>query len=126
MEYETLKDMIKDIIAVYPYTTRIINIKEYPFAGCAVDKDGIEQFSDRLVYALQNIYVSSQNFLGISWMKVFRGLIYLMRGMMKADHRFYKIMACMTFYRKQVETVFKMKLVGSLIANLKIKAKMEN
>ena len=50
----------------------------------------IDQLSATLTYALEHSYVPPQNFYGIGGMKIFRDLIWLMQGMMKADHKFYK------------------------------------
>nr|MBQ5811383.1 iron-sulfur protein [Clostridia bacterium] len=76
--------------------------------------------------ALENKYVPPQNFLGIGGMKIFRDLIWLMQGMMKADHRFYKKHGQYDFPQKKRGTLIKMYLVGALISNPKIKAKMGN
>ena len=59
-------------------------------------------------------------------MKIFRDLIWLMQGMMRADHKFYKSHGQYDFPQKKVGMMLKMYLVGSLIANEKIKAKMGN
>ena len=59
-------------------------------------------------------------------MKIFRDLIWLMRGMMKADHKFYKKHGQYDFPQKKRGTALKMYLVGALISNKKIKAKMGN
>ncbi|NMP36718.1 MAG: iron-sulfur protein [Clostridiales bacterium] len=95
-------------------------------AGVATDGDGIRALSDKLCYALDNALVLPQNFLGVGGMKIFRDLIYLMRGMMKADHKFYKEHGIYDFPQKQLGTVLKMKLVGGMITNPKIKAKIGN
>ena len=44
----------------------------------------------RLEDALEHKYLPPQNFYGIGGMKIFRDLIWLMQGMMRADHKFYK------------------------------------
>ena len=59
-------------------------------------------------------------------MKIFRDLIWLMQGMMKADHKFYKTHGLYDFPQKKKGTILKMKLVGALISNPKVKAKMGN
>ena len=95
-------------------------------AGTATDSQGIERLSTKLVYALENKLVLPQNFLGVGGTKIFRDLIYMMRGFMKADHRFYKEHGIYDFPQKQIGTILKMKLVGGMINNPKIKAKMGN
>lgn len=63
-------------------------------AGIAANRDDPEKEVDNLAanlaYVLENGFEQSPNFLGIGGMKIFRDLIYLMRGMMRANHRFYK------------------------------------
>ncbi len=95
-------------------------------AGCATDKDGITHLSKKLCYALDNKLVLPQTFLGVGGLKIFRDLIYVMRGMMRADHKFYKEHGFYDFPQKKKGTIIKMKLVGSLLANEKIVAKMGN
>ena len=59
-------------------------------------------------------------------MKIFRDLIYQMRGMMRADHKFYKKQGIYDFPQKKQLTSLKMYLVGMLLSNEKILAKMGN
>ena len=55
------------------------------------DPDGaIDALAQKLCYALEHKYLPPQNFYGIGGMKVFRDLIWIMQGMMRADHKFYK------------------------------------
>lgn len=99
-------------------------------AGVATDEvnpdRSIDDLAGKLCYALDKKYVQPQNFLGVGGMKIFRDLIYLMQGMMKADHKFYKEHKQYDFPQKQKGTLIKMYLVGMLISNPKIKAKMGN
>lgn len=99
-------------------------------AGVATDEkdpdNEIDQMAATLHYALEHNYVPPQNFYGVGGMKIFRDLIWLMQGMMRADHKFYKAHGQYDFPQKKRGTMLKMYLVGSLIANPKIKAKMGN
>ncbi len=99
-------------------------------AGIATDEQDTDKSIDNLAasleYALKNKYVPPQNFFGIGGMKVFRDLIWIMQGMMKADHKFYKAHGQYDFPQKQWPTMLKMYLVGALISSPKIKAKMGN
>ena len=99
-------------------------------AGVATDEHDpngqIDAMAKTLAYALDNHYVQPQNFYGIGGMKIFRDLIWLMQGMMRADHKFYKAHGQYDFPQKKFGTMLKMYLVGSLIANPKVKAKMGN
>lgn len=100
-------------------------------AGVATDEHDPDREIDKLAlsleYALENKYVMPQNFWGIGGMKIFRDLIYLMQGMMRADHKFYKKGGYYNdFPQKHKGTILKMYLVGLLLSNDKIKAKMGN
>ena len=99
-------------------------------AGVATDENDpnaeIDRLAKTLCYALDNKYVPPQNFYGIGGMKIFRDLIWLMQGMMKADHQFYKAHGQYDFPQKQWPTMLKMYLVGALLASPKLKAKLGN
>ena len=99
-------------------------------AGIATDEmdpnAAIDQLANTLSYALEHKYVPPQNFYGIGGMKIFRDLIWLMQGMMQADHKFYKAQGQYDFPQKKFGTMLKMYLVGALLANEKLKAKMGN
>ena len=99
-------------------------------AGIATDEfdpnAAIDALAQRLEYALESGYVPPQNFYGIGGMKIFRDLIWLMQGFMRADHKFYKSQGHYDFPQKQWPTMLKMYAVGALIANPKVKAKMGN
>ncbi len=99
-------------------------------AGVATDETDTDQAIDRMAqtlsYALDHQYVPPQNFYGIGGMKIFRDLIWLMQGMMKADHKFYKAHGQYDFPQKKRGTILKMYLVGALLSNEKIKAKLGN
>ncbi len=91
--------------------------------GTATDAAGIAAMSERMVYALENGYVQPQNFYGVGGMKIFRDLIYLMRGIMRADHKFYKKHGIYDFPQKKKGTLLAMMLVGSLMNNPKLRSK---
>ncbi len=100
-------------------------------AGIATDERDPDGEIDALVlqldYALKNKYVLTQNFYGIGGMKIFRDLIYLMQGMMRADHKFYKRGGYYKdFPQRKKGMIIKMYLVGALLSNEKILKKMGN
>ena len=99
-------------------------------AGVATDESNptaaIDDLADKLCYALEHRYVPPQNFYGIGGMKVFRDLIWIMQGMMRADHKFYKAHGQYDFPQKQWPRMIAMYAVGSLLANPKLKSKMGN
>ena len=96
-------------------------------AGVATDEGDLEaainQLSATLAYAMETRYTPPQNFLGVGGMKIFRDLIYMMRGLMRADHRFFQSHGHYEFPQKQWKTSWKMYLVGWLMRNKKLKAK---
>ncbi|MEG1527871.1 MAG: NAD(P)H-dependent oxidoreductase [Clostridia bacterium] len=99
------------------------------FAGVATDqndtKQEISSLSDNLAFALANHSKPSQNFLGVGGNKIFRDLIYVMGGLMKADHKFYKRHNFYDFPQKQLGTKLKMQMVGALMSNKKLRTKMK-
>ncbi len=95
-------------------------------AGVGYNKETIIKTIDRLDYAIKNHYVQPRNFLGIGGMKIFRDLIWIMRGLMKADHKYYKKHSVYDFPQKKRGQMILMCLLGSLVRNKKIKAKMGN
>ena len=99
-------------------------------AGVATDEQdpntAIDSMAATLAYALEHRYSQPQNFYGVGGMKIFRDLIYLMQGMMKADHKFYKSHGQYDFPQKKKGTLMKMFLVGALLSNPKLKSKMGN
>ena len=99
-------------------------------AGVATDeKDpttAIDALADKLTYALEHNYLPPQNFYGIGGMKVFRDLIWIMQGMMRADHKFYKSHGQYDFPQKQWPRMVAMYAVGAMLANPKLKSKMGN
>ncbi len=86
----------------------------------------IDRVSRRLCYALEHRYVPPQNFYGVGGMKIFRDLIWLMQGMMKADHKFYKEHGQYDFPQKKAGTMLKMYLVGALLSSPELKKKLGN
>lgn len=86
----------------------------------------IDNLAKFLAFALETKHTAPQNFWGVGGMKIFRDLIYQMRGMMRADHKFYKKQGIYNFPQKKKLTSMKMYLVGALLSNEKIVSKMGN
>ena len=99
-------------------------------AGVATDERdtnaAVDTLAKSLTFALESGHTAPQNFYGVGGMKIFRDLIYQMRGMMRADHKFYKKQGIYDFPQKKWATSLKMYLVGMLLSNEKILAKMGN
>ncbi|MBQ8653587.1 MAG: NAD(P)H-dependent oxidoreductase [Clostridia bacterium] len=96
-------------------------------AGVATDEGdtnaAVDQLAKQLCWALEEKYAPPQNFYGVGGMKVFRDLIWIMQGMMKADHKFYKAHGQYDFPQKQWPRMLAMYLVGALMTSPKIKQK---
>ena len=99
-------------------------------AGVATDEYDTDRQIDDMVkslcFALQTKHTAPQNFWGVGGMKIFRDLIYQMRGMMRADHKFYKKQGIYDFPQKKKLDSLKMYGVGMLLSNEKILSKMGN
>ena len=104
------------------------NVGQNILTGVATDEFDpnaeIDRLADELVYALEHKNVGPQNFLGIGGMKIFRDLIYQMQGMMRADHKFFKAQGQYDFPQKNKGQILLMYLVGAMLGNKKLKAKM--
>ena len=98
--------------------------------GVATDEfepdHAVDTMAKSLTFALETKHTTPQNFWGVGGMKIFRDLIYQMRGMMRADHKFYKKQGIYDFPQKKKLTSLKMYLVGALLSNEKILAKIGN
>ena len=94
----------------------------------ATDEFATDREIDRLVselsYSLEHKNTGPQNFLGIGGMKIFRDLIYQMRGFMRADHKFFKSHGQYDFPQKKWPQSLAMYLVGAMIANPKLQKQM--
>ncbi len=97
--------------------------------GVATDEGNtaadIRALADNLAFAMEKKLTRPANFYGVGGMKIFRDLIYVMQGLMKADHKFYKQHGIYDFPQKQKKRILQMKLVGSLIAIPSVQKKMK-
>ncbi len=104
------------------------NVCRNILAGIATDETdadaSIDQFADNLAYALEHKNLGPQNFYGVGGMKIFRDLIYQMRGFMRADHKFFKAQGQYDFPQKKWAQSLAMYAVGAMIANPKVHAKL--
>lgn len=94
------------------------------FAGAGYDIPSMENTACRLSYALEHKYVQPRNFYGVGGMKIFRDLIWMMRGLMKADHQFYKSRGLYDFPQKRLGRMLGICLLGALMRNSKDSGKM--
>lgn len=88
-----------------------------PIAGIACDSEGIRSMATEMHFLLKKGITQPKTFYGVGGLKIFRDLIWIMQGMMKADHEFYKENGFYDFPQKQTGTILKMKLVGAMLRN---------
>ncbi len=97
--------------------------------GVATDErntaSDIQILANSLVFALEKKLSRPANFYGVGGMKIFRDLIYVMQGMMKADHKFYKEHGIYDFPQKQKKRILQMKMVGAMLAVPSVQKKMK-
>ncbi len=84
-------------------------------AGIATDACGIDNMAKRLSFALKKGYAPPRAFYGVGGLKIFRDLIWLMRGMMPADHKFYKAHGMYDFPQRQHGKMLLLCILGSLM-----------
>lgn len=84
----------------------------------------IRMLSDNVAYALEHSLVPPQNFYGVGGMKIFRDLIYKMRGLMRADHKFFKSHGQYDFPQKEKGKTMATYLIGFMMNNRKIRARL--
>lgn len=98
--------------------------------GVATDETApdneLRKLALNLKFAIDNKYSQPANFYGVGGIRIFRDLIYLMKGMMKEDHKFFKAHGQYDFPQKKKGTMLLMYLVGAAMSNPKVKAKMGN
>ena len=97
--------------------------------GVATDEqnttENIRSLAENLTFAMKKKLTRPANFYGVGGMKIFRDLIYVMQGLMKADHKFYKEHGIYDFPQKQKKRILQMKLVGSMVAIPSVQKKMK-
>ena len=97
--------------------------------GVATDEqnttENIRSLAENLTFAMKKKLTRPANFYGVGGMKIFRDLIYVMQGLMKADHKFYQQHGIYDFPQKQKKRILQMKLVGSLVAIPSVQKKMK-
>ena len=95
--------------------------------GTATDETDPNAAVDRLAmtldWAIAHHYAPPANFLGVGGMKIFRDLIWLMRGLMRADHRFFREHGQYDFPQKQKGRALAMYLVGGMMRSKAIQKK---
>lgn len=84
----------------------------------------IQMLAKSLHYSLEHRMNKPTNFYGVGGTKIFRDLVYVMQGLMKADHKYYKEHGIYDFPQKQKMKIFQMKLIGMAMSSPKVQKKM--
>lgn len=92
-------------------------------SGLATDNPLLERMAENLTYSLNHRYSKPRTFYGVGGMKIFRDLIWMMRGIMRDDHRFYKENGFYDFPQKERGRMLSLCLVGALMRNKKLMRK---
>ena len=97
--------------------------------GVATDEGdtaaSLRAVAENLAHAMDHHLSRPAGFYGVGGMKIFRDLIYVMRGLMKADHQFYRKNGIYDFPQKQKKRIFQMKMVGGMMAVPAVRKKMK-
>lgn len=96
--------------------------------GIATDEadpeKSIQDLANSLEFSLDHKLQKPQNFYGVGGTKIFRDLVYLMQGLMQADHKFYKAAGIYDFPQKQKGMLISMKLLGLMMKFPSVQKKM--
>lgn len=99
------------------------------FAGVAGDEGDtakeLEGLAKTVCFALDNGLSAPKSFYGVGGTKIFRDLVYLMQGIMQADHKFYKAHGIYDFPQKKRGMIFAMKALGLLMRSEAVQKKMK-
>ena len=90
-------------------------------AGFASDTDGIRALAAKLVWALEHAYNPPRSFYGVGGMKIFRDLVWQTRGLMRADHLYYRQHGLYDFPQKRWPRMLGLSLLGALMRNRRIR-----
>lgn len=89
-------------------------------------QEDLKNIVNKLCYVLKNGIEAPKDFYEVGGMKIFRDMIYVMRGLMSEDYKFYKKNGMLDFPQKRKGTMVAMKFVGKLVNNKAVLKKMPN
>ncbi len=85
----------------------------------------IKKLALSLDYLLKHPMSKPANFYGVGGTKIFRDMVYLMQGMMKADHLYYKEHGIYDFPHNNKKKMLQMKVIGGLLNLPSVQKKMK-
>lgn len=95
-------------------------------AGIMTDQASLEVGAKQLVWALETRYTKPSTFYGVGGMKIFRDLIWHMRGLMRADHKYFREHELYDFPQKEWKSSLFTYLIGFMMSNKKVRRKLGN
>lgn len=122
------KDMSKAVEEIKKADLIVFSYPVYTFIATAQLHRFIELLKKEKLDLSQKFatqVTTSKHFYGVGGMKIFRDLIYVMRGLMKVDHKFYKKHGVYDFPQKQRGRILFIMLIGGLASNPKMQKKWE-
>ena len=90
-------------------------------AGFASNAEELRAVSLRLAWALEHQYNPPRSFYGVGGMKIFRDLVWLMRGVMREDHLYYKTHGLYDFPQKRWPRMLGLSLLGALLRSRRVR-----
>lgn len=94
------------------------------FAGIAADRESIGQVASRLSYALEHGCAPSRSFYAEGGRKLLRDAVWLRRGMMPEDYRYFKAGGLLDFPQRRRITRLKLLLLGALLRSPAIRRRL--
>ena len=92
------------------------------FAGTASDAQELRSLSLRLSFALEKHYAPPMSFYGVGGRKIFRDLVWLMQGLMRADHLYYREHGLYDFPQRRFPRMLALRLLGSLLRSRRLRS----
>ena len=96
------------------------------FAGAADGADSIQDVSKRLAYALKKELVPPTDFTGAGGMKILRDTVWLERGMMRADHEYFRANGLYDFPQRKLIKMLRTRILGALMKSPAIRRRIGN
>ena len=92
-------------------------------AGVASNLEQIRNLAATIDFALEHEIAPTRSFWGVGGMKIFRDLIWMMQGLMRQDHKFFKSHGQYDFPQKRRKDMISSYLIGALMNNKKLRQK---
>ncbi len=86
--------------------------------------ESIKTLSKKMMWALENKASRPQTFWGIAGIKIFRDMIYTMKGLMRDDHKYYKKNKLYDFPQNKKGMIIFSYILGSFMSIKRIKKKI--